>query len=710
MIFPSAALNTNYYSQADQAILNRMESSWTAGNTINQVFWNEADIDHRFEAGDQTVLNEYYPGMPVNQRRQFSFNRIRRVINRVSGHQRLNRKSTIVVPIENGDQETADQFTKILMWCDRNASISETISEAFQGGLICGMNLLEIWMDYREDPVNGNIKVDNTSYNQFLIDPFFKKHDLSDCQWLWKRRYLTKKDVLSYLPDKQDIIMGLHGRQSGTGRDAKFQFTPETLAWNVEALLVYDEYYYRDYRTAKMIVDTQTGETSEWLGKDDKAMHEFLKSEPTLTIIETQIPTVNLAIIVEDQVLYHGPNPIGIDEYPFVPVLAYYRPELPYFQWRIQGMVRGLRDPQYLYNRRKVIELDTMESQTNAGWIYREDGLVNPMDVYNQAGQGKGIALKSDDGRPIADIIQQITPAPIAPTTLELSKIMAQEMNDISGISDEQLGTASDDVAGFLAMMRNASAVTTLQSLFDNLDAAQKQLGKLMIKLIQTNFTPGKIKNILENQEPAPLFYDKAFGKYHAAVEEGFNTTTQKQMEFAQRLQLRQVGVPITDEDLLEAATMQGKKQIIENMQQQKQQAAQQQQMVMQMQMQEASSRIELSKAQSVANQGLGLERVSRVQENEALAVERRAAAEKDRDAGFLDLVKALKEIDTMDINHIKELITLSHQIKAHEAGIEQGMVQNQGTSGAKMAKNTQTRPTRPASGGIGGLSALQGA
>lgn len=668
MIFPSPALNTSYSGVNDQWILNRMESSWTAGNTINQVFWNEADIDHRFEAGDQTVLNEYYPGMPVNQRRQFSFNRIRRVVNRVDGHQRMHRKSIICVPKEYGDQETADQFTDIFMWLDRQEGMAHTISEAFHGSLICGINMLELWIDYRNDPVNGDIKLSNTSYNQMLFDPFFKRKDLSDCQWIWKRRYFTKAECLSFLPDKTNEIMGIQGRQSGTGRDGKFQFTPETLAWDVEDKLVYDEYYYRTFRTQKLLVDHATGETSEWLGKDDKAMKAFLESEPSLSVIESQIPTVHVAIVIEDRVMSNGPQFSGLDDYPFIPVMAYYRPELPYFQYRIQGMVRQLRDPQYLYNRRKVIELDTLESQMNSGYLYREDGLVNPQDVYNQAGQGKGIAIKGDDGRPIADIIQQIPPPAIPQTTLELSKILSNEINDISGISDEQLGTATDDVAGFLAMMRNFASTVTLQGLFDNLDLAQERVGNLIIQFIQMNFSPGKIKKILEGKEPAPLFYDKAFGKYHAVVQEGNNTATQKQLEFAQRLQLRQAGVPITDEDLLDAATMHGKKQIIENMQKQKQQAMQMQQQQMQIEMGEIQARTELQKARAVADRGLGLERVSRVAENQALAIEREAAAERDKDEAFLNLIKTLKEIDTMDIEHINKLMAISHMIKNQEA------------------------------------------
>ena len=104
-----------------------------------------------------------------------------RIVNMISGYQRRNRKSTIVIPVENANQETADQYTKILMSINRQESILETISESFHGALVTGMNLLQVWVDYRNDPVNGDIKVDNCAYNSFLIDPYFRKPDLSDC-------------------------------------------------------------------------------------------------------------------------------------------------------------------------------------------------------------------------------------------------------------------------------------------------------------------------------------------------------------------------------------------------------------------------------------------------------------------------------------------------------------------------------------------------
>ena len=152
MIFPQ--LGPTYYNEQHKDILARMESFYAEAITINQSFWGEADTDTRFETGDQTLWTDLYGNLPANRRRQFNFNRIRRVINMVSGHQRKNRKSTIVIPVENGDQETADQFSKILMWVNRQENVLETISESFHGALVTGMNLLQVWVDYRNDPIS----------------------------------------------------------------------------------------------------------------------------------------------------------------------------------------------------------------------------------------------------------------------------------------------------------------------------------------------------------------------------------------------------------------------------------------------------------------------------------------------------------------------------------------------------------------------------
>lgn len=656
MLFPQ--LGPQYYDERHKGILARMEAAYAESITINQSQWAEADTDLRFYTGDQTMWNDLYGNLPANRRRNFNFNRVRRVVDMVSGHQRRNRKSTVCTPVENGDAETADQFTKILMWVNNQEGVLDTISEAFQSSLITGMSFLQLWMDYREDPISGNIKVDNCPYNSFLVDPYMRKHDMSDCNYIWKRSYLTKRECIALLPEYTDEILSLWGHDN---RDGKFQYMPESYNYGLKNLLTYDEYYYRDYRTQKMLVDTQTGETMEWKSSNEDRLKKFLQTYPSVTVIDQEIPTVRLAIVVQNKVMFDGPQPIGIDSYPFVPVLTYYHPESPYWPFRVQGMVRGLRDAQYLYNRRRIVELDILESQINSGYIYKENALVNPRDVF-LSGQGKGLALKSDAN--MTDVIPIQAPQ-IPPSMIQLSELLAKEIQEVAGVSDELLGFDNKDtMSGYHSMLKQSASTTTLQCVFDLLDKSQKLLGRKMIDLIQANFVPGKIKKILEGEEPQPQFYSKAFGKYHAVVEEGLNTSTQQQMQMAQMLMLREAGVAITSEDLLEVSTVQNKKRIIENMQKAQQQQAQMQQQQMQAALEEQAARTELAHARAEADRGLGVERTSRVQENQALAVERRAAAVKDQEIGLLNLVKALKEIEGIDLAHVEKLVNLSRMLK----------------------------------------------
>ena len=645
------------------------------------------DTDTRFFCGDQTLWTDLYGNLPANRRRQYTFNRIRRVINMISGHQRRNRKSTIVTPEENSDSHTADQFSKVMLWCNNQANTLELISDAFQGSLVTGMNFLQVWLDYRSDPVSGNIRIDHLPYNAFCVDPYFKKKDMSDCNAIWKRSYVTKREAISLLPNNTEELLGLVSNDTGSGRDGKFQFLSESYSYGYKNLLTYDEYYYRDYRTQKMLVDSQTGETMEWRFDNEEGLRLFLQQEPTITVIEQEIPTVKLAIVVQGKVMYHGPQPLGIDQYPFVPVLSYYEPQMPYFQNRIQGVVRGLRDSQYLYNRRRIIELDILESQINSGWIYKENALVNPKDIF-LSGQGRGLALK--DEAQMTDV-QKIPSPGIDPSMIQLSELLAQEIQEVAGVSDELLGFDNKDtLSGYHAMLKQSASTTTLQILFDQLDVAQKLLGKIFIDIIQTNFTPGKIQKILGGEQPSEEFYTKAFGRYNAVVEEGLNTATQRQLQFGQMLLLKEAGVPITTQDLMEAATVQNKDKIIENARKQEEQQMQAQQAQAQSAMQEQQARTELAQARAEADRGLGMERISRINENQALAEERRAQGEKDNEIALLNFVKALKEIESVDLAHLEKLLALSSALKADQ---KQENVKDEIKEVTSMQKAEQPQP-----------------
>jgi len=653
-LFPDTDVSN--FSEKDTFIKDKIKDFYNNYNDKNQEFFYQAELDNRFYAGDQSVWNEVYRSTPLKRRNLFSFNRIRRIVEMISGHQRRARKSITVVPVENGDQQTADQFSRIMGHVSRKEYILSTISESFNEALTSGFSLMHVWNDYRQDPVSGSLKVDNVSYNSFMIDPFFRKADLSDCNCLWKRTFMSKVQIQSIMPDKLKLIDEL----SILSAENLFSFMPENNNVYRKSLMAYDEYYYLDSREQTLLIDTQTGESMEWQGKSDEGMDQFLREYPTVTVSKVQIPTVKLAILVQGSLVYDGLNPLGTDSYPFIPVFGYFNPNIADYSLKLQSVVRGLRDAQYLYNRRKNIELDVQESQINSGWIFKENSLVNPDDVY-LSGQGKGLALKAE--AQMTDV-QQIQAPQIPPSMFQLSELMAKEIEEISGVNSELLGSADDDKAGVLSMLRQGAGLTTLQTLFDQLDRSQKMLGTVLLDAIQSNYTPGKVKRIIE-EEPAPQFYNKAFGRYDAAVSAGFNTDLQRQAEFNELIQLKEMGLPIPDEAIIEAATLQNKTKLLEQMDKIKQQQAESQQKAEQTQQDLQVAQAELAKAKVQSDLSLAKERDSRVYSNIGLMDERRQEAEKDKTQSMLNLVKTLQEIDNVDIDQLNKLIQLSNVVKA---------------------------------------------
>src|SRR3990167_3993652 len=89
---------------------------------------------------------------------------------------------------------------------------------------------------------------------------FNRISDLSDCNGIMRRSYVTKEEAMSLLPDFSKDISSMEGGRGA--RDQKFQYMPEVFAFDQLDKLTYDEYYYRAFRKQKLLVDKETGDNS----------------------------------------------------------------------------------------------------------------------------------------------------------------------------------------------------------------------------------------------------------------------------------------------------------------------------------------------------------------------------------------------------------------------------------------------------------------
>jgi len=648
-LFPE---NSIYFDEKDIAVKQRIEKFHTDVTMMNQEYQDEAAIDVRFNAGDQTLWSELY-NVPLKTRQSFTCNRIKRNINLISGFQRRERRALLASPQEGSDQDAADQTSKLLASVFKTSRASTIISDAFEGAIISGINFIQLYVDYRNDPISGDIKLSNCGHSSIIIDPYFREKDLSDCNAIWKRSYMPRDACASLIPNKRREIEEMETFRG----DGKFNYMPESVTAS-QNLMAYDEFYYRDYRKQKQLVDPNTNEVIEWDGDDD-ALEQFLKFAPEIKVLETMVPTVKLALLVNGKVMYDDVNPLGLDSYPFIPVFGYFHPDVADFSLKIQGVVRGLRDVQYLYNRRKVIEYNLAESRTNSGFIAKEGALKDP-DSIIRAGDGRPIIVKR--GYELADIAP-IPPIDIPQSFTQLSQMLADEIQQISGVNEELLGFADDDISGMRARMRQAQGVTTLQTLYDNLEGSMELLGTSIVQLIQKNYAPSKVKRII-NEEPHAQFYTKLFSKFDIVISEGFDTINQRQNEFGQLLNLRKEGIQIPDSVIIEAAPLQNKKNLVQAIEQQNKKTDEMEQMRLKSDLMEQQATTNMINARAESDSSLAKKRASEIKLDKFNMLYKSAESSREEQKTNTETIKTLKELEQADPNRIDELLELLNMIQ----------------------------------------------
>lgn len=613
-------------------------------------FFPLAERDLRYFLGDQWDEQEKRQ-LFQEGRNQFVFNRCRRNVNMITGYQRKHRLSSVVVPTEDSDQKTADQLSKLLLYAMNYGDGYQMISDCFGGALKTGWNLCSVWVDYREDPVNGDIKFNREPYNSFIVDPYFTKLDFSDCGYILRRKYLNRDHVASLLPGQERDVYRLYN--VGWERDDKFTWLPYQRNPGGQELMAYSEMFEQKWREVPTLVDMETGEMLEF-DVDKEIIGEFIATYPQLKVIKRPQRYIKKHIILNNELMRTEINPNDLDVYPFVPFMAIFEPESDQWGLKVQSIIRCMIDPQREANRRRSQMIDILDSQINSGWIANENSVINPRSLF-QSSQGK-VIWRREDAPPGS--IEKIPPAQIPPSMFQLQELFDRDMMEIAGVNDAAFGqTENAGESGVLMMLRQGAAIVNLQELFDNLRHSQKALSTIVLKLIQ-RWSPTKVKRII-NEEPTPQFYDKSFTKYDVSVREGVLTDTQQQMYFRQLVELRQLGAPVTGEMLAKAAPIQGKSEYIEQLSQMEKAQAQQAQAQQQIQQQVLDSQRQMAQAKAISDIALSKERFTRSIANLGLEDERSARAVENRADSALQRAKAIKELESIDDERLIKYLSI---------------------------------------------------
>lgn len=609
-----------------------------------------ADTDLRFYLGDQWNEKERQKLFEEN-RNAFVSNFIRKNINLVLGYFIQHQLSPAIQPRESSDLQAATDLTDLALYGFDYGEGYRFLSQAFGGSLKTGFNLLTLWKDYRDDPVNGDIRFGRDPYCGFIVDPYFTKLDFSDCGYIIKRKYLNVEQAASLLPGMEKEVYEMHS--FGWSRDDKFTWLPYQIQPNGQELIAYNEFYKQQWKKAPIIVDTETGEFTEWEGSKE-GLKYFLDKFPQLKKTTRPKRYIERHIILNDVYMKTDINPFGLDEYPFIPLIPIFEPESANWELKVQSLVRPQIDPQRESNRRRSQLVDIVDSQINSGWIADEESVINPRSLF-QTSQGK-VIWKDRNAKP--DALQKIPAAQLPQGLFELQRQFDADVLAVLGINEASFGmTQNDQESGIMMMLRQGASLVNLQDVFENVRYAQKLAVKKMLKMMQ-EWLPSKIEKIL-GREPSPQFYSKDFIKYDVALQEGTLSATQQQMYFRQLVELKQLGAPVTGNMLAQAAPIQLKGEYLKEIEANEQQQAQQAQQAAQVQEALVSSQTEAQTAKAISDVALSKERFTRAVANMGLEDERAARAIDDRASASLDRARAMKELASLDDERLVKYLTL---------------------------------------------------
>ena len=610
------------------------------------------------------------------RRPALTINKIKTTVSTVLGEQIANRSEISFRPRGGGhNADLANVLTKVFKQISDNNQLAWLRTDVFADGMISGRGFYDVRLDFG-DSMMGEVVIDQLNPNSVLLDPDASAYDPSKWNEVFVTSWTTPDDieVLYSKADAQvlrerrhsafeysyDSIANLDARDTFAGKD---RVTPwpsgdqDTDTHTVRAVRTIDRQY-RKLRKVRHFVDPATGDMRRIPDSWDRERVAAVRAAAGLEVIDKLVRAIRWTVTADDVVLKDEWSP-----YNYLTVVPYF----PYFMYgQTAGMVEDLLGPQELLNKATSQELHVINTTANSGWKVRSGALTNmTVEELEQKGAQTGLVLEVND----MDGVDKISPNQV-PTGLDRVTFKAEEhIKSVSGVNDSMQGFDREDVAArAIEKKRQAGSTSTLSKPLDNLTRSDFYLARSILDLVQTFYTEPRILTITDGSpagdvetvgvnQPTPegeILNDLTVGEYDVVITSVPHRETLEDSEFEQAVALRELGVPIPDDILIDASRLRDKKLIIQRLQGDQNSPEAQAAAERQQRLEEAKTQQEEAKAvKTGADAGLAQARTGEVQTKTQLMasggdgadVAGQAAAEQGR----LELEAAKTEYD-MDL------------------------------------------------------------
>lgn len=572
----------------------------------------EAQEDYDFVSGRQWT-DEEVRVFEEQHRPVLTINRIKPIINVVSGYQRVNRYDIDFKPRTGDDMDICQVrkgVTKFVMdECDFDAQESQ----AFLDAIISGMGWLSVGYRWDDEIGDGNAYIVREDPFGIYVDPESHKADFSDAKHIFRARWVDKDELKLQFPEHADAIEAAYNIYDNAESDyTQRKQKADTLWFKAETQKIRLVECW--YKTREQVTLIRMMDGTE-INKDDLTMDMLFRGlvDPSPDAERTVVrKVVKYASFFDTVLLEDMPSPYEHGELPFVPITCFYygAGDIP------AGFVRDLKDPQREINKRRIQTLHILDTTSNGGGWYEKmamdaDQLREFEEKHTIPGHFQQVADGALTGGKIRE--RETTNPPAA--LIQAEAAATQDLTAISGINEAQMGVDIPSASSGRAIeLKQKQALTHIAPIFDQLRKAKKKIAELLWGrrghkgIIPQFYTTEKVYRIEgpNGQEFVPVnqqqivgrdalgnvivqtLNDLSQGEFDVVVADAQASTTQRQAQLYTLIDaVKNLGIPgdMMFDSIIELSDLPNKEQIKQSWQarQQAQQQAQEAQMRLEM-------------------------------------------------------------------------------------------------------------------------------
>ena len=536
--------------------------------------WDPADV--------ATLDDEGRPALTINT--------ILPTVNTVLGEQSTRRADVNFKPVGNGTQEVANVLNKLYLQIADNNKLDWLEGTVFADGLIQDRGYFDVRIDFT-DHIQGEVRISTKDPLDILIDPDAKEYDPKTWNEIFETKWMSLDEIEEqYGQERADKLRvaaeygNTMGQDSVEYEETRYGDTYTGVEYNqgnttnpeenrqVRAIRVIERQYYQ-LKECTYYVDRVTGDMRQVPGNWGKRKMQKFADDYGLDVLTRQDRKVRWTVTADKCVLFDDWSPYEC--FTIVPYFPYWRRGRPF------GMVRNLISPQEQLNKISSQELHIVNTTANSGWIV-ETGSLNGMtaDDLEEHGAETGLVLEYNRGSsPPAKI-----PPNQIPTGLDrISQKAAANIKQISGISDAMLGTDSPEVSGVAIQAKQNRGALMIQVPLDNLQKTRQYLAEHILRLVQAYYTEERLIQITDESDPmksqvplrlnvvtpeGQIINDLTLGEYSVVIGTMPTRDNYDEVQFAEAISLRQVGVPIPDDLIVDYSHLAKKGEVAQRIRQ----------------------------------------------------------------------------------------------------------------------------------------------